>query len=91
MANSADLLTEMKLKIEEYVRELVKEVGAEPNLGLASTGEILAELAARMGTHPHSIARADLGLACQKALLNLTNYDLNYTTFYGEYSDTAGG
>lgn len=93
MASSEDLLTEMKLKIEEYVRELVREVGATPNLGLATTAELINELRVRLDVHyPNVWDHEDLKNALRWSLDAEADEDfLGYSTFHGSPGDSTGG
>lgn len=51
-----------------------------PNLGLATTRELLEEVSTRMKVTQNSIAGRELGVMCDQALENLASGVLNYRT-----------
>lgn len=52
----------------------------EPWLGLATTRELLLEVASRMRGTQNSIAGDDLGRMCEEAVKHMDDFVLNYRT-----------
>lgn len=55
----------------------------QPNLGLATTRELLMEISARMEISQNSIKGRELGRFCEEAIKNLDARVLDYKTVDG--------
>jgi len=69
---------------------LVRAIRDQPRLGIATTREMLTELACRMDITQNSTAGRDLGRLCTEAVENLDSGVLEYATWRPEPTPESG-